>query len=180
MGHFQNVSSSSLMVSHPSWIWILNLQICLCRPIGPFLIYLGPRLCTKCLESTQNGSTYLLANFQLRSCSMLNEKLCHYQLGSDRRQPSLHALTRMYLMCFCQAKRLKDEEEMLAKEKWELAAIEEQRRVQDKEHAKVEFRYRVQTGSTYATEWNSLHLYTVMICDNCLTRCTENYVADVI
>jgi len=29
---------------------------------------------------------------------------------------------------------------MLAKEKWELAAIEEQRRVQEKERAKVEFR----------------------------------------
>jgi len=30
---------------------------------------------------------------------------------------------------------------MLAREKWELAAIEEQRRAQDKERAKVEFRY---------------------------------------
>jgi len=35
---------------------------------------------------------------------------------------------------------LKDEEEMLEKEKWELAAIEEQRKAQEKERAKVEFR----------------------------------------
>jgi len=49
----------------------------------------------------------------------------------------------LYLMCFCQARRLKDQEEMLAREKWELAAIEEQRRAQDKERAKVEFRYSV-------------------------------------
>lgn len=46
-----------------------------------------------------------------------------------------------------QAKRLKEQEEMLARERWELAGIEEQRRAQEKEHAKVEFRYRVQTSS---------------------------------
>jgi len=44
-------------------------------------------------------------------------------------------------MCCCQAKRLKEQEEMLARERWELAAIEEQRRAQDKERAKMEFRY---------------------------------------
>lgn len=74
---------------------------------------------------------------------MLNEKLCCGQLGSDERPPSINAVTMLYLMCFCQARRLKDQEEMLAREKWELAAIEEQRRAQDKERAKVEFRYSV-------------------------------------
>jgi len=39
---------------------------------------------------------------------------------------------------------------MLAKERWELAAIEEQRRLQEKERARVEFRYRVQTVSYIA------------------------------
>jgi len=73
----------------------------------------------------------------------LNEKLCCGQLGSDERPPSINAVTMLYLMCFCQARRLKDQEEMLAREKWELAAIEEQRRAQDKERAKVEFRYSV-------------------------------------
>jgi len=42
-----------------------------------------------------------------------------------------------------QARRLKEQEEMLAKERWELSAMEEQRRAQEKERAKVEFRYRV-------------------------------------
>jgi len=52
-----------------------------------------------------------------------------------------HLCTSNVLMCLCQAKRLKEQEEMLAKERWELAAIEEQRRAQEKERAKVEFRY---------------------------------------
>jgi len=33
---------------------------------------------------------------------------------------------------------------MLARERWELAAIEEQRRAQEKERVKVEFRYGIQ------------------------------------
>jgi len=40
---------------------------------------------------------------------------------------------------------LKEQEEMLARERWELAAIEEQRRAQEKERAKVEFRYKIHT-----------------------------------
>jgi len=40
---------------------------------------------------------------------------------------------------------------MLARERWELAAIEEQRRSQEKERAKVEFRYGVQAYSAPVT-----------------------------
>ena len=58
-------------------------------------------------------------------------------------------------MCLCQAKRLKEQEEMLAKERRELAAIEEQRRAQEKQHAKAEFRYSVQTVSNIALSTGS-------------------------
>jgi len=54
-------------------------------------------------------------------------------------------------MRHCQAKRLKEQEEMLARERWELAAIEEQRTAQEKERAKIEFRYTALTGSAFVT-----------------------------
>ena len=63
-------------------------------------------------------------------------------------------------MCLFQAKRLKEQEEMLAKERWELAAIEEQRRLQEKERARVEFRYRVKTVSYIAQSTDSAVLVT--------------------
>jgi len=56
---------------------------------------------------------------------------------------SLYLCTINILMCFYQTKLLKEQEEMLARERWELAEIEEQRRAQEKERAKVEFRYRL-------------------------------------
>ena len=40
-----------------------------------------------------------------------------------------------------QTKYLKKQEDLLMKAKWELADIEEERRKQEKERAKMEFRY---------------------------------------
>jgi len=60
-------------------------------------------------------------------------------------------------MRHCQAKRLKEQEEMLARERWELAAIEEQRTAQEKERAKIEFRYTALTGSAFVT-WTNVCL----------------------
>jgi len=54
---------------------------------------------------------------------------------------------------------------MLAKERWELSAMEEQRRAQEKERAKVEFRYRVQTV-----------FYTALTSDSTITIIVTPYL----
>ena len=58
---------------------------------------------------------------------------------------------------------------MLARERWELADIEEQRRVQEKERAKIEFRYGAHASSRLrndllCVEWDvTLHTHSATL-----------------